>query len=137
MRGLTCSWFQSIGVISIWSVYFTSSLFPVPNGRVGQLPWIPVLVRNQLSTSSCPSAASAMARPSPPFNSVLRSARQQREHCLHPQQPLSSTNQSLLPVTNIRGMINYYFFFPVWHSARSILLDVSVRAQGGKITRTR
>lgn len=46
------SWFQSIGVIFIRSVYFTSSLFTVPPGRVGLLPAIRVLVRNQLSTSS-------------------------------------------------------------------------------------
>lgn len=133
MRGLTCSWFQSIGVISIWSVYFTSSLFTVPNGRVGQLPWIPVLVRNQLSTSSCPSAATAIARP---FNFVLRSAPQQQEPCLlmYPEQLLSSINRSLLPIRNIWGMINIFFF--IWSSARSIVLDVLVRAQGGKITRT-
>lgn len=46
------SWFQSIGVIFIRSVYFISSLFTVPNGRMGLLPRIWVLVRNQLSTSS-------------------------------------------------------------------------------------
>lgn len=44
------SWFQSTGVIFIQSVYFISSLYN--DGRVGLLPGIWVLVRNQLSTSS-------------------------------------------------------------------------------------
>lgn len=46
------SWFQSTGVIFIQSVYFISSLYTVPDGRVGLLPGIRVLVRNYLSTSS-------------------------------------------------------------------------------------
>lgn len=49
------SWFQSIRVIFLRSVYFTRSLFTVPDGRVvGPLPSIWALVRNQLSTLSHP-----------------------------------------------------------------------------------
>lgn len=101
-----CSWFQSMGVISIWSVYFTSSLFTVPNGRVGQLPWIRVLVRNQLSTSPCPSTAAAIAWPSCPCSFVLRSDLQQRQPSMH-----TFIFHYQVAAANQKHLGNHNFFF--------------------------
>lgn len=129
------SWFQSIGVIFFWSVYFTSSLFTVPDGRVGLLPGIRVLVRHQLSTSSRSvpghgQGSSALA----PFNLQLCSAlrhgalckAQVRAHIItatcgpkwahthmtHPPTPtpgnLSPINNLLLPIRNIRGTVKTF-----------------------------